>query len=135
MFGISFGTTTQSTIAGPSQANASRSAAVRVPGCLTLKPCAPHGASQRGKVGVGKLDGLPEREDSDAFGFQRNQSERRVIENYDFHRQFVMNRSHELAHQHIEAAVAGEHNHLLGAIERLNAVGLAEGGPNGRIVE
>src|SRR5580704_18954339 len=41
----------------------------------------------------------------------------------------------ELAHQHVEAAIAAERDHLARTIERLDAIGLTERGADGAIVE
>src|ERR1700746_2754125 len=54
---------------------------------------------------------------------------------YSLDRQLVVNRREELAHQHVEAAVAGQRDHLPRAVERLDAVGLPERRSDGTVVE
>jgi hypothetical protein len=47
----------------------------------------------------------------------------------------VLHGGEELAHQHVETAVAAERDDLARTVERLDAVGLAERGPDRAIVE
>jgi hypothetical protein len=48
-----------------------------------------------------------------------------VVLDHHLHRQLVLHGGEELAHEHVEAAVAAQCNDLARAIERLDAVGLA----------
>src|ERR1700758_5481905 len=66
---------------------------------------------------------------------QPDQAKRGVIVDDNLDRQLVVNRREELAHQHVEAAVAGQRDHLPPAVERLDAVGLPERRSDGTIVE
>jgi hypothetical protein len=93
------------------------------------------GTRQCGEIGIGEFDGFAERRQADAFGFQRDQAQCRVVIDDDLDGQLVLHSRHEFAHQHVEAAVAGEHDHLLAAIEDLHAVALADGRADRGIVE
>ena len=135
MFGISSAATTASTIAGPSTASASADGGLQLVRLSRGKSVATTGARQRGKIGIGKFDGFAEWRQADAFGFQRDQPKRGIIVDDDLDRQFVMHRGHELAHQHVEAAIAGERDHLPRTIQRLYAIGLAEGRAHRGVVE
>ena len=66
---------------------------------------------------------------------KRDQPEGGIVVDDHLDRQLVMHGGHEFAHQHVEAAVAAERDHLARAIQRLHAVGLTERRPHGRIVE
>ncbi len=93
------------------------------------------GACQRGKIGIGKFDGFAEWHEADAFGLQRDQPERGIIVDDDLDRQVVMNGGQEFSHQHVEAAVAGQGDHLARTVQRLHAVGLTERRAHRGIVE
>ena len=71
----------------------------------------------------------------DRFRLQRDQPERRIVVDDHLDRQLVMHGGQELAHQHVEAAVAGKRNDLTRAIERLDAVGLTERRSDRGVVE
>ncbi len=64
-----------------------------------------------------------------------DQAESGVVIDHHLYRQLVVHGGQELAHQHVEAAIAAERYHLARAVEGLDAVGLAERGPDGGVVE
>jgi hypothetical protein len=86
-------------------------------------------------IRIGKVNPLPVGCHPDRLGLQPYQAKRVVIVYDSLDRQLVVNRREELAHQHVEAAVARQRDHLPRAVERLDAVGLPERRSDGAIGE
>ena len=133
--GISSAATTASTIAGPSQASASVMRRLQFAGLRRLEAVSAAGARERGEVGIGKFDAFAERRQPDRLRLQRDQPERGIVVDHHLDRQLVMHGGQEFAHQHVEAAVAAERDDLARAVQRLDAVGLAERGADRGVVE
>jgi len=89
-----------------------------------LESVAATGAGQYGKIRIREFDRLPESRETHTLRLQNNESETRIIVDDHFHWQLVVHRRQELAHQHVEAAIAAKGDDLARAVERLDAVGL-----------
>src|SRR5580704_6680828 len=99
---------------------------VQLAGLCGLKAFTATSAGKRHKIRIGKFDARPIGWQAYALSFQSDQPERRVVVDDNLYRKLVVRGSQELAHEHVESAIAAKRDHLAGAIERLNAIGLAE---------
>jgi hypothetical protein len=66
------------------------------------------GARECGEIRIGKVNALLVGRYPDRLGLQPDQAKRGVIVDDNLDRQLVVNRGQELAHKHVEAAVAGQ---------------------------
>src|SRR6516165_11204967 len=96
--------------------------AAQLTGKLCLESVAAAGARQGGKIRVREFDRLPESWETHTFRLQNNESETRIIVDDHLHRQLVVHCRQELAHQHVEAAIAAKGDDLTRAVKRLDAV-------------
>jgi hypothetical protein len=121
-------------IAGPSTARASLIAFFSSSGLRAAKPEPPQ-ARECSEIRIGKVNALHVGRHSDRLSLQPDQAKRGVVIDDNLDRQLVLDRREELAHQHVEAAVAGQRDDLTRPIERLDAVGLTKGRPHGAVFE
>src|ERR1700730_1130238 len=90
---------------------------------------------ERCKIRIGELDALPESRQTYALRLQRDEPKTRIVIDYYLHRQLVVHRRQELAHQHVETAITAKRDDLARAVERLYAVGLTKRSSHSGIVE
>jgi hypothetical protein len=90
-------------------------------GLRAAKPWPPQ-ARECGEIRIGKVNAPPVGRHPDRLGLQLGRAKRGVIIDDGLDWQLVVNHREELAHQHIEAAVAGQRDHLPRSVERLDAV-------------
>src|SRR5262245_18711362 len=109
--------------------------AVQLVRMARLESMAPAGAGERGKIRIRKFDRLAKGRQAYTLGLQLDESKTRIVVDADLHRQLVMHSRQELAHQHVEAAVAAKGDDLTRAVEHLDAVGLAECSSDTAVVE
>src|SRR5262245_50184717 len=100
-----------------------------------LESLAPASAGERRKIRIGEFDRFPKSRQTNTLGLQKNESKAGIVEDDDLHRQLVVHRRQELAHQHVETAITTKGDDLARTIEHLDAVGLAERSSDGAIVE
>ena len=93
------------------------------------------GLGKHCKIRILEDRALLERRQGRLLHFQVHQSPAGVVEHDDLHGKGVLRRGHEFLHQHGKAAIAAHGDDLTARIERLDAVGHAEGNAHRRIVE
>src|SRR2546427_2370954 len=85
---------------------------VQLAGLRGLETMAATGAGKRRKIRIGEFNALPVSGQAYALRLQRDQPERGIIVDHNLHRQLVVHGRQELAHEHVEAAVAAKRNDL-----------------------
>ena len=73
-------------------------------------PLIPTASAICGEVRIDEIGA--DRQEAGRFLLELDEAERAVVEDDDFDRQLELDEAQEIAHQHGEAAVAGERDHL-----------------------